>query len=204
MEINTKDSIRKEILAMRNSLSSDEIKQKSRLITEKLLSLKMYKKAENILIYVSMGSEVQTDEIIEKALEEGKRVFCPKCTDTTNGKMEFVRITALSDLEKGYFGIREPVIDEKSIIFAIDHQGYEEEQGITCKCKASDTLIIMPLVAFDEFDNRIGYRGGYYDRYLSAHPDILTCALAFSEQRSSVPIPAEAHDIKPQMILTEK
>ena len=89
----TKDEIRKVIRQKRDSLSKDDLVNKSRKIFEKLVASEIYKIADNILIYASMGSEVRTDEIIEDALKQGKKVFCPKCVDTKKGLMEFIKIS---------------------------------------------------------------------------------------------------------------
>ena len=183
----TKDDIRKEILQKRNSLSREEITDKSRLIHDKVLKMDEYKNAENILIYASMGSEVKTDDLINDALEKGKKVYCPKCTDTKNGVMEFIRISHIIDLKKGYYGIREPEINDSSAIYI----------------RKSGALVLMPLVAFDESRNRIGYKGGYYDRFLEKNPELLTVGLAFDIQKSGDIIPADFYDIKPCMIVTE-
>ena len=199
-----KDSIRKEILEKRNALTIEEIRGKSDLIFQKLISMDIYKNARDILIYASMGSEVCTDEIISDALSVGKNVFCPKCTDTQNGIMEFIKITDISQLVKGYFGIHEPVIDEESVIYGIEKAGCNDIQSDEDEMRDSKVLMIMPLVAYDADNNRIGYKGGYYDRYLEKHPNMVTCALAFSIQKSKELIPAEAHDIKPQEIITEE
>ncbi|SFP44756.1 5-formyltetrahydrofolate cyclo-ligase [Butyrivibrio proteoclasticus] len=180
-----KDRIRKEVLEKRNLLSVEAIEEKSSLIAEKLFGLKEYVDAENILIYASMKSEVITDGIIEHSLESGKKVFCPKCTDKNNGLMEFIQIEMLSDLKAGYMGIREPEINESSKIFL----------GPTEK-----TLVIIPGVAFDKKGNRIGYRGGYYDRFLSKYNGIMSVALAFTEQIIEV-VPSEIHDIPVDMVL---
>ena len=190
----TKDEIRKVIRQKRDSLSKDDLVNKSRKIFEKLVASEIYKIADNILIYASMGSEVRTDEIIEDALKQGKTVFCPKCVDTKKGLMEFIKISDISQLIEGYYGIREPVLAENSVVY----------DNIDTTNNRSDDLMIMPLVAFDDQNNRIGYKGGYYDRYLEKNPHIKTCALAFSIQKSETTIPSEAHDIKPQRIITEE
>lgn len=190
----TKDEIRKNILTKRNGLSKDEVLDKSRRIFEKLTDMSVYQKAQKVLIYASMSTEVITDDIIVDALSKGKKVFCPKCTDIKNGKMEFVRIDSLDQLVKGYFGIREPVIKDDSEIYG----NIGDNDGDT-----QNSVVIMPLVAFDDENNRIGYKGGYYDRFLERFADISTIALAFEIQRSFDIIPSESHDIKPQIVITE-
>ena len=208
-----KGSIRAAVLAKRDALSDDEIVQKSRLIFEKLIKTKEYKESVNILVYASMGSEVRTDEIILDALANGKKVFCPKVTDKKAGTMVFIRIGALEDLEEGYFHIREPKLDEDSEIMGRNYLGgYEQdclkeaatehEEDINCR-ENEKTLVIMPGVAFDRNRNRIGYGGGFYDRYLSGHPDYDTVALCFDEQLISDSIEPESTDAIPGCLLTD-
>ena len=182
-----KGKIRADVLEKRDGLSDKEIEQKSRLIFEKLINTKEYKNSENILVYASMGSEVRTDEIILDALANGKKVFCPKVTDKKAGTMVFIRISALEDLKEGYFYIREPKLDENAEIMG----------------KSAKTLVIMPGVAFDRNKNRIGYGGGFYDRYLSGHPDYATVALCFEEQIITDSIEPEVTDVIPDYLLTD-
>lgn len=187
--MNNKDMIRKEIIAKRDSLSPQEISDKSKVITNKLLELYEYKNADNILIYASMRSEVITDGIIADALKGGKNVFCPKCTDKDNGVMVFYKINSLDDLKEGYYGIREP-----------EYTSAAEEFGASMDIERS--LVIVPGVAFDRRGNRIGYKGGYYDRFLSKYPNIKTIALAYDLQMVDR-IPADAHDIPVLQVITE-
>ncbi len=184
-----KSVIRKASLARRDAMTKEEIEEKSRRIFERLLELAIYKDAENILVYASMRSEVMTDDIILDALANGKRVFCPKVTDEKRGIMEFVRIMTLEELSEGYFGIREPDITDESEIF--DRNNSE------------GTLIIMPGAAFDRENNRIGYGGGFYDRFLKTNPSYQTVALAFECQITEELIPADEFDVKPKILLTE-
>jgi 5-formyltetrahydrofolate cyclo-ligase len=98
--------------------------------------------------------------------------------------MKFFYITSFEeDLEDGYFGIREP----KEI-----HPAKEE-----------NALLLMPGVAFDEARHRVGYGGGFYDRFLEAHPGMVTVALAFEFQVKEE-VPFEEFDIRPSRIVTEK
>ena len=185
----TKDEARKYVLGLRDSLLDEDINTKSRAIFEKVTALLPYKEAENILIYVSMRSEVKTDEIILDALSSGKRVFCPKVTDKKRGIMTFVCISSLEDLKEGYFGIREPELVS----------GYEEPFFDHKK-----SFMIMPLIAFDKGRNRIGYSGGFYDRYLEKNRKLKTCAIAFECQLVGDGIDADDHDIAPSMVITEE
>lgn len=187
--MNSKDMIRKEIISKRDSLTSQEISDKSKVIANKLISAYEYKNAENILIYASMRSEVITDGIIDDALKSGINVFCPKCIDKDNGVMVFYKIDSLDDLKECYYGIREPE-------YTSDSEVFDDTKDI------DKTLVIVPGVAFDRCGNRIGYKGGYYDRFLSKYPLIKTIALAFELQMVDR-IPADAHDIPVLQVITE-
>lgn len=183
--VKEKDRIRKEVLGKRNQITSEKLLEKSSLISEMLFELNDYYVSENLLIYASMKSEAITDGIIDRALKDGKKVFCPKCMNRQEGIMEFIQIKSILDLKEGYMGIREPQILDDSIIF----DGPIEK-----------TLVVVPGVAFDKRGNRIGYKGGYYDRFLSKFSGIRSVALAFSEQLVDY-IPSDVHDIPVDIIL---
>ena len=184
-----KKEIRNRVLKIRDELTVEELKERSRVVFNKITENNRYKEAENILVYASKGSEVATDELILDALSSGKNVFCPKVTDKKNGWMEFVRIASPEDLSEGYFHIREPEIDGDSEIY----EGRDPER----------TLVIVPVVAFDKDRNRIGYGGGFYDRYLERFPMLYTIGIAFECQMITEGIPAEMYDMRPSMIVTE-
>ena len=185
----TKEELRKQALLKRDSLDKEKIASFSREIFHKLTALLPYKEAENVLIYASMKSEVETNEIILDALSDGKRVFCPKVVDRKNGLMKFMEIRFLEELNEGYFGIREPKLPD----------GYVEPDFDIKK-----SLVVMPLVCFDNDRNRIGYSGGFYDRYLAAHEGINAVALAYECQKADGKIPSEDYDMAPAMIITEE
>ncbi len=182
----TKALIRKRMLGMRDGMEERERGQKSLLIAKQVWAHPAYRKASGLLCYVSCKSEVQTAVLMEHAWKEGKSVYCPK---VCGNEMEFYRITGLGDLEAGYKGIREPQ-DRDEMLFsrAVMQEG--------------NYLMIMPGCAFDKEGNRIGYGGGYYDRYLEKHGGIETMAICF-EMQIAEKIPSEFHDRKPDWILTE-
>jgi 5-formyltetrahydrofolate cyclo-ligase len=184
----TKREIRDEALSRRDELSKEERSLKSRAIFERLSGLEQYINADTILVYASMRSEVETDGLILDALSRGKRVFCPKTVDTHNGWMVFVEISSPDELKAGYYGIREPELSQD-----FHEEDYEPDR----------TLVIMPGVAFDNNRNRIGYSGGYYDRFLGGHPFLQTVALSFDCQVTVEDIPSLSHDIKPELVVTE-
>ena len=188
----TKSEIRKEIIKKRDSLSEEEQRTKSRLIFESLVQMDEYKEAAEVLVYASLGSEVRTDDIILDCLAGGKKVYCPKVTDRKNGQMLFVRISSIDELKEGFAGIREPEISENSEIF----------RGIA-DFNDHHVLVLVPGVAFDYSRNRIGYNGGFYDRFLEKNKEVKTIALAYDLQVVDFEIPSEEHDIKPDKMITE-
>lgn len=190
----TKDDIRKEILGKRDSLTLEQQQEKSRQIFEKLITLEEYKHSRNILVYADFGSEVKTDDIILDSLSMGKNVYCPKVTDHENGLMVFAKIESLEDLELGFVGLREPNIDDLTTIFHVN-DSIDGDIG--------RTLVILPGVAFDRNLNRIGYKGGFYDRFLEKNSALETVAIAYDIQVVDYDIPFEFHDKKPQKIVTE-
>jgi 5,10-methenyltetrahydrofolate synthetase len=196
----TKDEIRRRMRAFRDALPEEERKKKSLEIQRKVEAGDLYRSARCILIYVSVGSEADTRGIIEDALLNGKKVYCPSCEKLKKSKdpftggivrdggvMDFYRIRSMQDLSESNFGIPEPKKISQNL-----YRG------------AEPALMIMPGIAFDIKRNRVGYKGGYYDRYLNEHGHfgLHTLAIAFDAQ--VVPsIPASGRDVKPSVIVTE-
>lgn len=185
----TKKHIRNQILTIRNSLLTEEITQKSRAIMQCILQSEEYKKADSVFCYVNYLSEVETKDVINKALADKKKVACPK---VHGEEMVFYYITSLADVKEGYRGIFEPDVPNRNLQIAIPIHNE--------KC-----LIVMPGAVFDRSRNRIGYGKGYYDKYLQNYEkaNIHTIALAFSCQIIEY-IPADAYDKKPEKIITEQ
>ena len=149
----SKQIIRKEILAKRNAMPREIRLEKSNIICKNIIETDAYKQAEAILSYIPVGSEVDTKELIQQCFLDQKMVFVPK----VSGKdMNFYRIRSLKECMSGFKGIPEPEECPEKEFFQI--------LGTTPK---ENTLMIMPGAVFDRDGNRIGYGGGYYDRYLS-------------------------------------
>lgn len=176
----TKKEIRKKIFAERKLRTDEQIKAMSLKITERVTALPAFRNAGRILVYADYNHEVVTEYLIREAWKVGKEVAVPKVV----GKdMIFCRLTDFSQLEPGYFGIPEPVSGENA--------------------DWPEALMIMPGVAFDRANHRIGYGGGFYDRYLEKHPRLERIAVAFSFQILPE-VPTEPTDICPQIIVTEE
>lgn len=175
-----KKAIRKQIFAVRKAHTDEQIDEWSRMITEKVTVLPEYKDCQRVLAYADYNHEVMTKYIIEAAWKDGKEVAVPK---VVGQDMIFYKLTDFSQLEEGYFGIPEPARGE--IV------------------QWEDALMIMPGVAFDRENHRVGYGGGFYDRFLEKHPHVTRVAVAFEFQMMPE-VPVEPTDISPELIVTEK
>lgn len=182
----TKRDIRKQMLCARDRLTDREWETYSDRITEQVVSHPLFVQAKEIWCYVSMGKEVCTEQILVSAWRAGKRTAVPKVTGKR--EMKFYYIESLNDLETGAFGILEPK---------------EEKKGADCCLEKSDLLMLVPGVSFDPAGRRIGYGGGFYDTYLQKMEGCHTFGLAFEVQMADQ-IPAEAHDIRMEYVMTEK
>jgi len=184
--VGLKKDIRKEILAIRESMEEQAWREKSRRIIGTLTGHPRFLSAEHILCYVNYRREVETTAFLEYCLRIGKAVYCPKVKGT---EMEFYRIFAMEELEPGFHGILEPPPEEGNLFLPEGKEG--------------NTLIVMPGAVYDRHRHRIGYGGGYYDRYMGKIPGVFSIAPAFSFQVRDE-IPYETHDIHPHVILTEE
>ena len=178
----TKKEMRKKMLSLRDSLSEKERREKSREIAKRLFTLEAYQ---------SFRSEVETTEMNQKIRESGKSLYLPK-TYADRKEMAFYRVYSDADLIPGYQGILEP--QEK--------EPFTEE---LVSLKPEKVLMLMPGAAFDDKGNRIGYGGGYYDRFLSQMGRYIgnRFMLAFEMQRVKE-VEAEACDIRVNRILTDR
>ena len=180
-----KKQIRRKALACRNALTEPERERGKLLITERILGHQWYYLSDTILGFVSYGSEICTTEILESALQDGKNVYVPKVED---GRMEFYRMFSLSELKIGYKKIPEPAGDTDRYVFEPEH--------------ADKTLLRMPGSAFDPLGNRMGYGGGFYDRYLADKESLRLRSIGIGFRCQQVEqVPVEVTDVKPYQVI---
>lgn len=175
-----KQDIRKNVLNLRKQLTETEWELKSQMIEDKVVTHSFFLGSDTILCYVDYQNEVRTRGIIQTAWEQNKTVAVPK---VEGNEMTFYVIRSFDDLQKGYKGILEPISSEEF--------------------SSENVLVILPGSAFDKKRNRIGYGKGYYDKYLSRYPGFKTLAIGFECQLVDE-IPAEEHDLKPSVLITEE
>lgn len=181
-----KKVIRQTIRNRRNSLSEETCDCLSGIIEKRLISQDWFLEAQSILLYAAFQKEVRTDQIARKAWELGKQVYCPR---VEGEQMEFYLIKSFDDLssENSGYGIPEPSGNGKRFL-----KGEPQES----------VLVIMPGVAFDRQCNRIGYGGGFYDRYFADWKEKRSIALAYDIQIIEK-VPADVYDVRPERIVTE-
>lgn len=181
-----KKQLRERILQQRNALSTEMRGEKSRAISQRLLSLPQFQSAQWIMSYVTFRSEVDTIPFIEASLVRGKRMVVPVVEKSTRRLLISEIRDIARELVPGAYGIMEPAENFWRII---------SPQLLN--------LVVVPGVAFDLQGNRLGYGGGYYDRFLKTlSPGVSLIAVAFDLQVVEK-IPAEHHDLKVHLIVTE-
>ena len=180
-----KSFLRKEMKYKRDNIDKNDKIIKDNIIKEKLKEIKFYKNSRNIFIYLGFGSEIDTAVYIKEFLDEGKNIFVPRIEDDI---MESVKIDLLSNLVENKYGILEPSCNVECSI-----SNYNDID-----------LIIVPGLAFDITGGRVGYGGGYYDKYLEeGFINVPKVALAYDFQVIDN-VPIDKYDIRVDYIITEK
>ena len=156
----------------------------SRRICENILASCLLDDADTVLLYSAKGSEADVTSLLDVLIKEEKTVCFPRCIDSEN--MVFHKVSELSQLKEGYFGVKEPDIS----LPIIKREDMEK-----------NSLCLVPALAFDEKGYRLGYGKGYYDRFLSGFRG-KTAGIAFDGCLANN-LPKDAHDKKTDYIITE-
>lgn len=181
-----KKEIRKTILARRDAMDPKTRAQASRMLADRIIGHQWFYRADAILCFVSFGSEIDTRELLEEAWRKEKKVYVPK---VMQGNMEFYQVFSGNDLQEGYRRILEP-------------DGRGNRYSYTPKERV---LMLMPGVAFDSCRRRLGYGGGYYDRYLANQGELrnYTIGIGFACQRVEE-LPEEELDVRPYQVILQE
>lgn len=185
--IQTKQSIRQEVKVKRLELSPERIDALSLQIAKSISALEVFKKASILFLYAAFPFEVQTKALHQLALKEGKKVAYPKVCSNTH-EMNFYEVEEIKALVPTLCGNK--IIDEPDPLLHKKMMPSPED------------LLIVPGVAFDRQKNRLGYGGGFYDRYLNKHA-IYTIGIGFEVQLIDK-VPTDAWDEPLDCILTEE
>lgn len=155
-----KSQLRKQYIHIRNSLDDQTRTQQHQTVLNKLITMPIYRQAKKVAVYKPFKGEFDPTLIIHHALQKDKQCFVPEIVNDTTGLMTFTEIT----------------LQEKKII--------SKKQQIKSTGPIDFDLMLIPLVAFDNHNNRLGMGGGFYDRYLAQYcnkkPYLL--GLAYNEQ----------------------
>ncbi len=180
--IEEKSMLRDHYKKMRTKMSSKYKHDLDLDIASRFLCSEQYSKAKLLLAYVSKETEIETRGIIYAALANNKRVAVPRCE--SEGKMSFYYIDGVDSLVMGKNGILEPDPDKCTLVTDF-----------------SSSLCIVPGYSFDPAGNRLGYGGGYYDRFLSDYQGVTVglCYSSFIKWN----IPCESHDVPVSVIATD-
>lgn len=173
-----KKELRRRIREMKRAMTPSQIEIASKKLGQMFLASAQYQKAKTIYGYLPYNQEVRTEPILEQALQDGKRIAVPKIF---GDEMRFIYLNDLSQTEIGYCGIPEPVGD-----------GPEADD--------ETALVLMPGIAFDKEGHRIGYGGGFYDKFLAKEPSHPTVALCYDFQMVDF-LETEAFDIPVDMVI---
>lgn len=176
-----KKALRREIGAKKRAMTAQEIEAASARLAERFFVCELYQSASAIYGYLSYNQEVRTEPILQRALQDGKRVAVPK---VFGDEMRFLWIDDLSVVAPGAFNIPEPIADEP-----VAHD--------------PTALVLMPGLAFDAEGHRLGYGGGFYDRYLANEPNHPLVALCYSFQMLDH-LETETHDIPVDLVIADK
>ena len=170
--------LRAQLRLKKGALTRPQIEKASAHLTRLFLELPQYRTAKSIYGYLPFNQEVNTHPILTQALQDGKRVALPKCYGS---EMRFIWVDDLSAVQKAGLGCPEPIFDAP---VADD----------------PDALVLLPGLAFDLAGGRMGYGGGYYDKFLAmeAHP---TVALCYDFQLLPR-IPMEEHDLRADCVIS--
>ena len=173
-----KKELRRTIRERKRAMTEEEIVSRSEALGRLFAQSDAYKAAKTIYGYLPYNQEVRTVPMLEQALKDGKRVAVPK---VYGEEMKFLYLDDLTKVEKGYAGIPEP-IDDGPVA--------DDETA----------LVLMPGLAFDPRGHRIGYGGGFYDKFLAAEPHHPTLALCYEFQMLPE-LHTEEHDIPVDTVL---
>ena len=173
-----KTALRRQIRELKRQMTSEQIEDASARLAERFFKSDAYRAAKTVYGYLPYNQEVRTVPMLEQALRDGKRVAVPK---VYGEEMRFILMEDLSKVEIGYAGIPEPIADGPV-------------------AQDPTALVLMPGLAFDAAGHRVGYGGGFYDKFLEKEPDHPTVALCYDFQMLPH-LETDVHDIPVDTVL---
>lgn len=175
----SKQVLRRRILRQRQAMTGEAAAEKSLALCRMVLSSPQYQSAKTLYAYLPFRNEIQLLPLLHQALADGKQVALPKCYGR---EMQFIGMTDFSQIQYSAFGAPEPAANAPVV-------------------QDTSALVIVPGLAFDRRGYRIGYGGGYYDRFLAREPEHPTIALCYDFQLFPR-LETEAHDIPVDIVFS--
>ena len=168
-----KHALREEMILHRNSLASNMKHQYDQDICDSLKTLVTLKKSTVVHAYLPMKGEIDISPFLKWLLVQGVKVICPKVLPKR--QLVNIELQSYGSFEVGPFNTYHPA---GNVVY-----------------EGKIDLVVMPGLAFDQNKNRLGYGGGYYDRFLSKHPESFLAAILYPFQLVEK-VPVEEHDVK--------
>lgn len=188
MQAGSKADIRRELVYRRRALSPEQVRDLSRGIIDRLLTLAVWSAARRVLLYLPINNEVDTGPLLRMIWERGKTAMLPCCRPNEPGVMDFFEVRHEGQLKPGYCSIPEP-----------------DRSCCTLVQPCIPDLAVIPGVGFDRSGYRLGYGGGYYDRFLAdrVSGQTLVAGLGYDLQIVDA-LPRDPWDMPMDLIITEK
>ena len=186
MEIKQKQTLREKLLGLLKNQKEEIRRQKSRLIQERLFKTPAFQAAKTVMLYCSFDGEVETVDMIKQAKKMGKQIAVPVTMRTEKKIIPSFVENIEEELPEGPYGIKQPKQESQRFV---DNDRLD--------------LVVVPGVAFDRRNNRLGRGEGYYDRFLKLLPSTTpTIGLAFDFQLVDALPGLEDHDVPVSLVLT--
>ena len=176
--------MRAEFSALRDALGAGERAAIDARVTRAVLASEAFAAARSVFTYLSVGAEVDTRALVERAWEAGKVVAAPRCVPGTR-ELAWHRIDDFTTLVTGAFGIEEPLNDPATLVVPDE-----------------SSVALVPAFSFDADGFRLGYGGGFYDAFLASFPGT-SIGLCRACQLSTEPLPREPHDVAVNFVVTD-
>ncbi|MBF0137350.1 MAG: 5-formyltetrahydrofolate cyclo-ligase [Magnetococcus sp. DMHC-1] len=183
----SKSDLRTRLRKIRRQMNRHEVVSLSRQICARATTLTLYQNARTVGLYVAMDNEVDPSCLLTDALQCNRQVFLP-VTNRQEKTLNFVPYRTETPLRKGAYGIPEPA---------------PQADTPTLKTAEGLDLLFLPLVGFDRQGVRLGYGGGFFDRFLEPAPRPLLAGLAYGFQEVTA-IPGDALDVRLDVVVTEQ
>ncbi len=202
-DILCKRTLRTALLERRKQFAMEDCVRLSARIKQHLVQSALWQEAQSVGLYMAKGREVHTQELVEQAWQEGKQVYLPRCRPEQRGLMDFVLCQGRADLAEGAYGIQEPTLETFTRQQALGKGILGPDSGEQSSVILD--ILLVPGVGFDGAGQRMGFGGGYYDRFLHALQGQKTRCIgaAFSWQVLKA-LPRESWDMPVHALITEE